>query len=377
MDKNFILVLLLFLSNATCIFGQAYQQNNQTVIQQNQQNVNINVPVIEKKVYIDRYRTVYVDRPQPKRVAKKLAAPICLYGYLWVYTEDIGNFKTQSDALEVIRNINAQAPFGRDTWRIPSSAELSVLEQNAEKIGLGEDIYLAEDHRNGVLRMVSTGPTVAERKAEAAKLAIQQRQQQEEAQRIADQQRREREQAIAAEKRRKEAEEAEKLARIKEKQWEIANPKEAVWKRCGLDIKYHPSISWRSARNCYEGYRLATSEELRKIHLAFQDNQEVLQKLVKYNNPYGDRRNGILTYDSKTVKSYYDGKDKYRAGKNKYRWVVEISNVVKLASFNIYNTPFIQETTLWDDWYESEGSARSNGNYYFNLSSFAAIYVKQ
>ena len=149
--------------------AQVYQQNNQNVIQQNQQNVNINVPVIEKKVYIDRYRTVYVDRPQPKRVARKLSTPICLHGYLWVYTEDIGNFKKQSDALEIIRQINVQAPFDRDTWRIPTSAELTVMEQNADLLGLGEDIYLATDHRNGVLRMVSTGPTATERRVQEHK----------------------------------------------------------------------------------------------------------------------------------------------------------------------------------------------------------------
>lgn len=77
-----------------------------------------------------------------------------------------------------------------------------------------------------------------------------------------------------------------------------------------------------------------------------------------------------MTDDSKIVKS------KYQAGKAKYRWVVEVSNVVMLWSFN-FNTDFIQETIVRDDWYESEGSAISNGNYYFNLrSSFAAINNK-
>jgi hypothetical protein len=49
-------------------------------VQQNQQNVNINLPVIEKTVYVDRYRTVYVDRPQPKRVAKKTSCTHTIIG---------------------------------------------------------------------------------------------------------------------------------------------------------------------------------------------------------------------------------------------------------------------------------------------------------
>ena len=117
---------------------------------QNQQIINVNVPTIEKKVYIDRYRTVYVEKP---RVARKLEKPVLLLGYLWVYPEDLGNFKQIPTG--VIKSINSQKPWGRDNWRIPTPDELSVLEANAEKIGLGNDIYLATDHRNGVLRLVA------------------------------------------------------------------------------------------------------------------------------------------------------------------------------------------------------------------------------
>ena len=120
-----------------------------TVNQQSQQ-VNINVPVIEKPVYIERYRTVYVNKP---RVAKKLDKPVLLLGYLWVYPEDLGNFSRVPSG--VINSINAQRPYGRNTWRIPTPDELVILEANAEKVGLGDDIYLATDHCNGVLRLVA------------------------------------------------------------------------------------------------------------------------------------------------------------------------------------------------------------------------------
>lgn len=187
-------------------YGQSYYYNNQTAIQQNQQNININLPVIEKKVYIERYRTVYVDRPQPKRIAKKLSAPVLLHGFLWVYPEDIGNFKRQADALEIIRNINNQTPYGRNNWRIPTPGELAVLEANAEKIGLGDDIYLATDHANGVLRMVSTGKSVAEQQAERdAEIARQQK--------LAEA-RRQQEEIQQAERNRKELERQTRLSNI-------------------------------------------------------------------------------------------------------------------------------------------------------------------
>lgn len=132
-------------------------------INQNQQNVNINfenLPIIEKPVYITKYRTVYVDKPQPKRIAKRLEKPILLLGYLWVYPYDLGEFK--QNPINVIDNINAQVPFNRSTWRIPTSDELAVMEANANYIGLGDGIYMATSHKNGVLRLVSTGPTHSE-----------------------------------------------------------------------------------------------------------------------------------------------------------------------------------------------------------------------
>ena len=132
-------------------------------INQNQQNVNINfenLPVIEKPVYITKYRTVYVNKPQPKRVAKILEKPVLLLGYLWVFPYDLGEFK--QNPTNVIDNINAQIPFDRSTWRVPTPDELAVMEANADKVGLGDGIYMATSHKNGILRLVSTGPTHAE-----------------------------------------------------------------------------------------------------------------------------------------------------------------------------------------------------------------------
>ena len=233
-------------------YGQ-YNVNQNQSIQVNNQQVNINVPVIEKEVYIDRYRTVYVDRPQPARVAKRLNAPICLHNYLWVYIEDIGDFKDIKDAIEMVQNINMSAPYDR-IWRIPTPAELAVLEQNADVVGLGSGIYLATDHKNGILRMVSSGPTASELKAqEIAKQNAIYRQQLEERQRIARQ------------KAQKEAEEL-RLAEEQRKKTEYGNnPILAVKELCGLDIMVIGTRSIDNIKKCSEGYHIATNQEIELI----------------------------------------------------------------------------------------------------------------
>lgn len=145
MKKIFILAMFALIINGfNSLIAQSYNVNN------NQQQININVPVIEKPVYIERYRTVYVNKP---RVARKLDKPVLLLGYIWVYPEDLGTFK--QIPLGVINSINAQNPYGRSNWRIPTPDELAVLEANADRIGLGDDIYLATDHCNGTLRLVA------------------------------------------------------------------------------------------------------------------------------------------------------------------------------------------------------------------------------
>ena len=158
--KNYtnILLLLVLVVSENC-----YAQNYNTSINQNTIIVN-SQPVIERVQYIEKYRTVYVDRPQPKRYARTLSAPICLVGSVWVYIEDLGDFRSQSDAWEIIQHLNERGACGRNDWRIPTSAELSLMEKNADKIGLGDGIYLATSHKNGILRPVSTGLSIQEQR---------------------------------------------------------------------------------------------------------------------------------------------------------------------------------------------------------------------
>ena len=74
-----------------------------------------------------------------------------------VYNEDLGYFNQHPDA--VIEQLNAQKKYGRDNWRIPTPSELSIMENNANILGMGSDIYMCTTHANGQLRLVSTEGT--------------------------------------------------------------------------------------------------------------------------------------------------------------------------------------------------------------------------
>ena len=136
----------------SCIALSSFAQNY--IIQQSQQNVSINVPVIEKKVYIERYHPVYIEKP---RQARKLEKPETLLGYLCVFPEDIGCYS--SHPTEIINNINQRNLYGRNTWRIPTHDELMLMVANADLLGMSDEIYMATTHANGNLRLVSTEAT--------------------------------------------------------------------------------------------------------------------------------------------------------------------------------------------------------------------------
>lgn len=110
---------------------------------------------IDINYYNATYRTkgAFLSNPLPKRTVRSLSTPVCVNGYLWVYPVDLGYF-TYHPA-DVIAQLNAQRKYGRSNWRIPTSSELMTMEDNAATIGLGDDIYMATSHKNGILRLVS------------------------------------------------------------------------------------------------------------------------------------------------------------------------------------------------------------------------------
>lgn len=271
------------------ISGQCFSQNINTNVNQNvnQNNVIINnQPVIERVKYIEKYRTVYVERPQPKRYARKLTSPICLLGSIWIYVEDLGDFRSLADAQEIVNRLNAVGRHGRNDWRIPSSAELTVMEQNADKIGLGDGIYLATSHRNGILRPVSTGASIAEK--DRADRAYQQR--------------------IAEEERRQEAERNAKLRA----QQQIINSGQGVSDGANLiwasrNVNASSPYEKGSVLSSYQArgkWRIPSSSELKsfeqKAAFSQRPSNGILRKIYTYK--------GIILVGGRYITSdgYYD-----------------------------------------------------------------------
>ena len=356
--NSFVFIVFFVLFCSYC-FGQVS-------IQQNQQNVNINVPVIEKTVYVDRYRTVYVDRPQPKRVAKKLSAPVLLLGYLWVYPEDIGNFKQHP--LDVIKNINAQNPHGRNNWRIPTHDELMVMEANADKVGLGDDMYMATSHSNGLLRLVSTGQSVAEQKAEQKKQDEQSATERRIAEQRASEQR-------ATEQRLAEQRAAEQRAR-EEAANETKRREDAEIDRLKKETKVRFNVSLNDKDKIEYGWRLATDRELTQIG----------DKYVKIltNNSTAD----ILTSESRIVDTKIDIQTRrYLAGNNAGQLSREMRGVNQKYKTSTYYlnvsviSTFKGKKNIESKFYDSRKQAESNKQNDFNQQKqkgiFTCIYVKK
>lgn len=262
---------------AACLCGVVGMAQNHNVNNNNNSNTVIinNQPVQRETVVRTETKVVYRDRPNPpkKRVARKLPAPVQLQGYLLVYPEDLGSYS--SEPTSIISNINRQGKYGRDNWRVPTSEELDLMKNEADKIGLGELHRYMYDGRysSGILRLVSTGPSLAEKRKE---------------QELA----RKREQdRIAAERRRKEAEKEAERKRKAEEDAAIARRKKDAKAdqnnliRSGRVVVYNDAV-WQkknfgandindpgrfvNVNELPDGWRLPTLRELRTF--AYKSN---------------------------------------------------------------------------------------------------------
>lgn len=263
--KKFLMLSCVLIVNH--LYGQNINQNINQNVNQNTIVIN-NQPIIEKKEYIIKYRPVYIEKPQPKRYARKLSSPICLLNYLWIYPEDLGSYV--GGPSEIISQINRQGQYGRNTWRVPTDDELRLMENYADKCGLGDDIYLSTSHSNGILRLVSTGPSVQEQNNEkqARAKAIQEQRLQEEKLRAA--------QAAAQ----KEAQEAAHQASINNQNHIISsgngfNVYGLIWASCniGANSPYDKGVA-KQSYSSQGNWRLPTEDEFRRL----------LKQSTKYDN---------------------------------------------------------------------------------------------
>lgn len=108
-------------------------------------------------------------QPTPSSPAPKTRTKVeTVYGYLHVFPNELGVF--QSIPTNVISNINNQGMHGYDEWRVPTNEELSLLRANGYLSGAQ---YMTKENASGMVLLVTTGKSVAEKEAIRAEQARQ------------------------------------------------------------------------------------------------------------------------------------------------------------------------------------------------------------
>ena len=100
------------------------------------------------KIAITQGSTV---QPSPSGSKKRNGVEI-LYGYLKIFPNELGVF--QAEPITVISQINAQAQYGYNNWRIPTNEELSLMRAN-NYLGGGE--YMSIENKHGIVLLVTDG----------------------------------------------------------------------------------------------------------------------------------------------------------------------------------------------------------------------------
>lgn len=289
--KHCVLFLAVLFVGNLCV-----AQNNNTNVNNNSTTVIINnQPTVEKTVVKEKTKVVYKTRPKPKpqRTARKLPAPVQLQGYLWVYPEDIGSY--MSEPTTIIENINRQKRYGRDDWRVPTREEFSLMRNEANSIGLGpldnyayaSTAYLF-NFKPGIIRLVSTGPSVAEKNA--ANIQAEQQRKQQEVEEANNMKR----QQENYEKQKKN--EMESLIRS----GTVFVQGNLMWKTHNMDAKSDtdPGIVTYK-RDVPEGWRLPTAKEFRNLINSAKETSSGY-RYDQYSIPFGT----YLINDNGKIKTY-------------------------------------------------------------------------
>ena len=108
-------------------------------------------------------------QPTPSSPTPKTRTKVeTVYGYLHVFPNELGVF--QSIPTNVISNINNQGMHGYDEWRVPTNEELSLLRANGY---LSSAQYMTKEKTSGMVLLVTTGKSVAEKETIRAEQARQ------------------------------------------------------------------------------------------------------------------------------------------------------------------------------------------------------------
>lgn len=288
--KYFTLFVAVLISGTVC-----FAQNNNTNVNNNSTTVIINnKPVVKETVVKTKTRVVYKDPPKtkPKRQAMKLPAPVQIQGYLWVYTEDLGYYSELPTS--VIENINKQKKYGRDNWRVPTDEELTLMQNEWIRLGLGEGVDYAYIYgRNNIfghgnLRLVSTGLSIAEKQK-----AEEERRKQEETE--AEARRKQIQESLDARERERQE---EQLAEIRAGRAFVQG--NLLWQTRNMDAKRDTDPGVITGQvNLTDGWRLPTVKEFRSLI----NNSTESPSGYRYGQniiPYGT----YLVNDNGTTKTY-------------------------------------------------------------------------
>ena len=154
--------------------------------------------LFSKEEYADakgNYDKILAINPNDPVVKSRLSqmpaiasGPVTLFGYLQVYPGDLGQFA--SEPATVIANLNRQGVHGYDEWRIPTAEELALMKTSSSQIGLSAGNYMTSDGTSsGIVRLVASGKSIAEKEAEQKRVEEEQKKIEEEIRKTAEAQR--------------------------------------------------------------------------------------------------------------------------------------------------------------------------------------------
>lgn len=103
-------------------------------------------------------------RSSPSSTTATADEPVTLFGYIHVFPTDIGEFQTLP--AQLLSAINKKATYGYDSWRLPTTEELSIMRANSHLIpNFRNADYLCSDSSvKGLARLVTTDMSVSEKK---------------------------------------------------------------------------------------------------------------------------------------------------------------------------------------------------------------------
>ena len=94
--------------------------------------------------------------------SRKRTSVETIYGYLRVFPEELGSFESVPNT--VINQLNSQAIYGYNTWRIPTNEELSLMKANGYLSG---GTYMTKENTRGIVLLVTDKADAVTLKAEA------------------------------------------------------------------------------------------------------------------------------------------------------------------------------------------------------------------